>query len=120
MDHIRLNCCLNCEHFSSTGTLGGDGICKRYPQDVDKNSCDTCGEFAPCSQALSDEILETSVFAPGWFSAHTTGVLRRNKIKVVADLLDLGRTSMRTPEGSLEREAIRDVAKKLSEFGVKW
>lgn len=35
--------CINCEFFVSTGDILG--VCKRYPQWVNKHTADWCGEF---------------------------------------------------------------------------
>jgi hypothetical protein len=52
-------------------------------------------------------------------SAKTIAVLRRAKLRTIEDLLDLGRSAV-TTNGSLDRNAIRELSAKLREFGIVW
>jgi hypothetical protein len=67
-------------------------------------------------------LLETSVFAPkdDWFSSNTLAALRRNKIRTIADLVDLGRAGIRTEQGGLDRNAIKEISQKLFAHGIDW
>ena len=108
--------CQNCEYFKEAQIVGL-GICRRYPQAITKEPNDFCGEFY--AGQPSEAILSTAVSAPGWFSADTLMVLRKNHIKTIADIIDCGRPLTCGPI-PLNRKAIEDIAITLKKHGISW
>lgn len=105
--------CRSCFHFAAPS-----GLCKRFPAAVSKADTDTCGEFKLLH--IDPEILSTHNSALGWFSAHSLAALRRNNIRNISDILDLGRVAIKDAGGHLDREAIKDISSRLAEAGIEW
>jgi len=53
--------CENCKYFSNGERMG---ICRRYPNFVNKNNLDYCGEYSSNSKNLSINLMVQSMTEP--------------------------------------------------------
>lgn len=111
------NICSNCKHFE----VGNEfvGTCLRYPRIETKRPGDRCGEFSYCS--VNTEQRKIDVITAGWFERATKAAIKRNKVRLLGQLMDLGRTAIKLPNnGGLDHSAIQEISVRMAREGIVW
>lgn len=106
--------CSNCASYHAGRIIG---TCWYFPISLPVRASSTCAQHRRAvNPALLDTVVDAAVLR---FSEKTINVLRRNKLRTIEDVLDLGRSAVST-NGAIDRNAVREISAKLREFGIVW
>jgi hypothetical protein len=108
--------CANCLAFDANAAsevrYEGDGICRLYPQGVQKSPTSWCLQF--CWKTPSEEVLSIEVAHFPKLSQEGRRKLLNTRVHTLADVLALGKAGMP------DLRTLREVEASLEHLGVNW